>query len=56
MNKTDNVRPVGSIKHDNKRATIPDSAHQDEEQMAISGQSVTIFMLQRNTFSVNECE
>lgn len=31
-------RPVSSIKHDNKRAAIPDSAHQGEEQMAISGQ------------------
>ena len=35
--KTDNVRPVSSIKHDNKRAAIPDSAHQGKEQMAISG-------------------
>ena len=37
MNK-DNLRPVSSIKHDDKRAAIPDSAHQGEEQMAISGQ------------------
>ena len=37
MNKTDNVRPVSSIKYDDKRAAIPDSAHQGEEQMAISG-------------------
>ena len=37
MNK-DNLRPVTSIKHDDKRAAIPDSAHQGEEQMAISGQ------------------
>ncbi len=36
MNK-DNLRPVTSIKHDDKRAAIPDSAHQGEEQMAISG-------------------
>ena len=36
MNK-DNLRPVSSIKHDDKRAAIPDSAHQGEEQMAISG-------------------
>jgi len=27
MNK-DNLRPVTSIKHDDKRAAIPDSAHQ----------------------------
>ena len=38
MNKTDNVRPVSGIKHDDKRAAIPDSAHQSKEQMAISGQ------------------
>ena len=37
MNK-DNLRPVTSIRHDDKRAAIPDSAHQGEEQMAISGQ------------------
>jgi len=37
MNK-DNLRPVSSIKHDDKRAAIPDSAHQGEEQMAINGQ------------------
>ena len=37
MNK-DNLRPVSSIRHDDKRAAIPDSAHQGEEQMAISGQ------------------
>lgn len=36
--KQDNIRPVTSIKHDDKRAAIPDSAHQGEEQMAISGQ------------------
>ena len=35
--KTDNNRPVSSFKHDDKRAAIPDSAHQGEEQMAISG-------------------
>ena len=37
MNKVDKNRPVSSIKHDDKRAAIPDSAHQGEEQMAISG-------------------
>lgn len=36
--KTDNNRPVSSFKHEDKRAAIPDSAHQGEEQMAISGQ------------------
>ena len=34
----DKKRPVSSIKHDDKRVSIPDSAHQGEEQMAISGQ------------------
>ena len=33
----DKNRPVSSIKHDDKRAAIPDSAHQGEEQLAISG-------------------
>lgn len=33
----DKNRPVSSIKHDDKRVAIPDSAHQGEEQMAISG-------------------
>ena len=33
----DKNRPVTSIKHDDKRAAIPDSAHQGEEQMAING-------------------
>ena len=33
----DKNRPVSSIKHEDKRAAIPDSAHQGEEQMAISG-------------------
>ena len=33
----DKNRPVSSIKHNDKRAAIPDSAHQGEEQMAISG-------------------
>ena len=28
MNKVDKNRPVSSIKHDDKRAAIPDSAHQ----------------------------
>jgi hypothetical protein len=37
MNKVDKNRPVSSIKHEGKRAAIPDSAHQGEEQMAISG-------------------
>ena len=37
MNKVDKNRPVSSIKHDDKRVAIPDSAHQGEEQMAISG-------------------
>ena len=33
----DKNRPVSSIKHDDKRAAIPDIAHQGEEQMVISG-------------------
>ena len=33
----DKNRPVSSIHHDEKRAAIPDSAHQGEEQVAISG-------------------
>ena len=33
--KTDKNRPVSSIKHNDKRAAIPDSAHQGEEEMAI---------------------
>ena len=37
MNNEKN-RPVSSFKHEDKRAAIPDSAHQGEEQMAISGQ------------------
>ena len=37
MSKYDPTRPVSSIKHEDKRAAIPDSAHQGEEQMAISG-------------------
>ena len=37
MNKVDKNRPVSSIKHEDKRAAIPDSVHQGEEQMAISG-------------------
>ncbi len=28
MNKVDKNRPVSSIKHEDKRAAIPDSAHQ----------------------------
>lgn len=38
MSKYDPTRPVSSIKHDDKRVAIPDSAHQGEEEMAISGQ------------------
>ena len=38
MNNNDKTRPVTSIHHDDKRAAIPDSAHQGEELMAISGQ------------------
>ena len=34
MSKVDSVRPVSSIKHNDKRAAIPDSTHQGEEQMA----------------------
>ena len=37
MNQVDKNRPVSSIKHDDKRVAIPDSAHQGEEEMAISG-------------------
>ena len=37
MSKYDPTSPVSSIKHEDKRAAIPDSAHQGEEQMAISG-------------------
>lgn len=37
MSKYDPTRPVSSIKHEDKRVAIPDSAHQGEEQMAISG-------------------
>jgi len=33
--KTDKNRPVSSIKHNDKRAAIPDSAHQGEGQMAL---------------------
>ena len=35
--KYDKNRPVSSIQHDDKRAVIPDLAHQGEEQMAIEG-------------------
>ena len=35
--KYDKNRPVSSIQHDDKRAAIPDLAHQGEEQMAIEG-------------------
>ena len=37
MNIIDKNRPVSSIKHSDKRVTIPDSAHQGEEHMATSG-------------------
>ena len=33
--KLDNIRPVSSIHHDNKRAAIPDSEHQGEEQAVV---------------------
>lgn len=36
--KYDKNRPVSSIKHEEKRVSIPDSAHQGEEQSAIEGQ------------------
>lgn len=38
MNIKEQIKPVASIKHDDKRASIPDSLHQGEEQMAIEGQ------------------
>ena len=51
MSKIDNVRPVSSIKHDDKRAAILDSAHQGEEQMAISGQpDVSEYQVFRHEF------
>ena len=51
MSKNDNVRPVSSIKHEDKRAAIPDSAHQGEEQMAISGQpEVSEYQVFRHEF------
>ncbi len=31
MSKYDPTRPVSSIKHEDKRVAIPDSAHQGEE-------------------------
>ena len=37
MSKYDPTRPVSSIEHEDKRVAIPDSAHQGEEQTAISG-------------------
>ena len=44
-------RPVSSIKHEDKRAAIPDSAHQGEEQMAISGQpEVSEYQVFRHEF------
>ena len=38
MSNTDKKRPVTSIHHDDKRVSIPDSAHQGEEQVAVMGQ------------------
>ena len=32
MSTIDRTRPVGSIKHDDKRAAIPDSAHQGTQK------------------------
>lgn len=47
----DKNRPVSSIKHEDKRAAIPDSAHQGEEQMAISGQpEVSEYQVFRHEF------
>ncbi len=47
----DKNRPVSSIKHGDKRAAIPDSAHQGEEQMAISGQpEVSEYQVFRHEF------
>ena len=43
--KSDNNRPVVSFKHEDKRAAIPDSARQGEEQMAISGQPEIISIM-----------
>ena len=44
-------RPVSSIKHNDKRVSIPDSAHQGEEQMAISGQpEVSEYQVFRHEF------
>ena len=37
--KYDKNRPVSSIKHDDKRAAIPDSAHQGESSTSAEGQS-----------------
>ena len=49
--KTDNNRPVVSFKHEDKRAAIPDSSHQGEEQMAISGQpEVSEYQVFRHEF------
>ena len=49
----DKNRPVSSIKHDDKRAAIPDSAHQGEEQMAISVQPE---VSENHVFRHNNCE
>ena len=47
----DKNRPVSSIKHEDKRAAIPDSAHQGEEQMAISGKpEVSEYQVFRHEF------
>ena len=51
MSNTDKKRPVTSIKHADKRASIPDSAHQGEEQEAISGQpEVSEYQIFRHEF------
>ena len=36
--KLDNIRPVTSIKHEDKRVAIPDSEHQGEEQAVLNGE------------------
>ncbi len=51
MSNTDKKRPVTSIKHADKRVSIPDSAHQGEEQEAISGQpEVSEYQIFRHEF------
>ena len=51
MNKVDKNRPVSSIRHDDERAAIPDSAHQGEEQMAISGMTYSIIQRYKKDFN-----